>query len=446
MPVKVDSLPPVEKTASAMKVPGVVKAPPFRRAHFRWVVCGLLFLVTANNYMDRQVLGVMAPELIRIFGWSPGEYTDIVFWFQIGYALGFIAAGRFFDFVGTRLGFAVAVVCWSLAATWHAGVSSLLGFKLVRFLLGLSEPSHMPGGIKVVAEWFPRSERALATGVFKSGSNLGAILVPVLVPWMFFTFDWRATFLITASTGFLWLGFWLWLYRPPAESPRVSAEELRYIADGEAASAPGRVPWRVLLRRRETWAYVNFKFMTDAIWHWYLAMLPLFLSQRFGLGLAEFGLPLVTIYVIADVGSIGGGWLSSRWIKRGWDLTRARKLAMFICCACTLPVMLVTQLENLWIVIGLIGLAHAAHQGLTSNLFSTVSDMFPRQAVASVVGFGGTAGQVGAALMTVLSGIALARTGSMAVLFFVAGSTYLMAYFIFHLLVPRLSPISLQAR
>lgn len=420
-------------------------APPLRRAYFRWIVCGLLFFVSANNYMDRQVLGVMAPELIRIFGWLPEDYTAIVFWFQIGYALGFIAAGRLFDLVGTRLGFSVAVACWSLVATWHSGVSTLFGFKVVRFLLGLAEPSHMPGSIKVVAEWFPRHERALATGIFKSGSNLGAILVPVLVPWMFFTLDWRATFLITASTGFVWLMFWLWLYRSPSESAWVSRVELNYITGGEPEPSIERVPWRLLLRRRETWAYVNFKFMTDAIWHWYLAMLPLFLSQRFGLGLAEFGLPLVAVYVIADVGSIGGGWLSWRWIRQGWDLTRARKAAMLICCACTLPVMLVPEAKSLWLVVGLVGLAHAAHQGLTSNLFSTVSDMFPRQAVASVVGFGGTAGQIGAALMTVLSGVALARTGSLSVMFFAAGSTYLTAFFIFHLLVPRLAPLDLHS-
>lgn len=420
----------------------VVSAPPFRRAHFRWIVCGLLFLVTANNYMDRQVLGVMAPELIRIFGWSAEDYTEVVFWFQVGYALGFPLAGRFFDAVGTRLGFAVAVAAWSLAATWHSGVSTLAGFKFVRFLLGVSEPSHMPGGIKTVAEWFPPHERALATGIFKSGSNLGAIIVPVAVPWMFFTFDWRVTFLLTASTGFVWLAAWLWLYHAPAENPRVGAEERAYILGGAVAEPPEpRLPWRVLLRRRETWAYMNFKFMTDAIWHWYLAMLPLFLSQKFGLGLREFGLPLVAVYLIADVGSIGGGWLSSHWLRRGWDLTRARKTAMFICCAATLPVMLVTQTDNLWLVIGLVGLAHAAHQGLTSNLFSTVSDMFPRASVASVVGFGGTAGQIGAALMTVASGIALAKTGSLTVLFFVAGSTYLLAWLVFHLMVPRLAPV-----
>ncbi len=419
--------------------------PPFRQAYFRWVICGLLFLVTVNNYMDRQIMGVMAPELIKLFKWSPQDYTNVVFWFQIGYALGFLAGGKFFDLVGTRLGFAVAVACWSLAATWHAGVSSIFGFMLVRFLLGFAEPSHMPGGIKVVSEWFPPSERALATGIFKSGSNIGALLVPALVPWMTTLVDWRAVFLITAATGFVWVAIWLWLYQPPEKSPWVSSAERAYLARGIPPVEPVRIPWRVLLRRRETWAYINFKFMTDAIWHWYLAMLPLFLSQRFGLGLMEFGLPLVVIYLIGDAGSVGGGWMSSHWIKRGWDLTRARKLAMLICCVATLPVILVTQVQNLWLVIIVVGIAHAGHQGLTSNLFSTVSDLYPQRAIGSVVGFGGTMGQVGAILMTLLSGVVLTRTGSLTVLFFVAGTAYMVAFFIFHWLVPRLVPLDFNA-
>lgn len=421
--------------------PRVPPAPPFRQAHFRWVICGLLLLVTVNNYMDRQLLGIMAPELIRIFNWSPQDYTDIVFWFQLGYAVGFLAGGKFFDVVGTRLGFAVAVTCWSLAATWHAGVSSIFGFMVVRFLLGLAEPSHMPGGIKVVSEWFPPSERALATGIFKSGSNIGAILVPALVPWLAWHVDWRAVFLITAATGFVWVAFWLWLYQPLERNPRVSAAERDYLIRNVPPMEPARIPWRVLLRRRETWAYINFKFMTDAIWHWYLAMLPLFLSQRFGLGVMEFGVPLVAIYLIGDAGSIGGGWLSSHWIKRGWEITRARKTAMLICCLSALPVMLVTQSDDLWLVVLLVGLAHAAHQGLTSNLFSTVSDLFPQRAIGSVVGFGGTMGQLGTIVMTLLSGAVLARTGNLTSLFFVAGASYPVAFAVFHLLVPRLAPL-----
>jgi MFS transporter, ACS family, hexuronate transporter len=414
-----------------MTLPAVASASP-GPGRFRWVVCGLLFFATANNYLDRQALGVLAPELIRYFGWTEADYADVVLWFQIGFALGFPLTGRFLDAVGTRWGFAIAVAVWSAASAGHGAISSLGSFKLARFILGLSQPSNMPAGVKVVAEWFPPAERALATGVFKGGANLGAVLVPVLVPWLFFAHGWRVAFVVIAASGFVWLGFWLWLYRAPTN---------RELAVAAEPSAPtGRVPWRVLLRQRETWAYMNFKFMTDAIWHWYLAMLPLFLSRKFGLSLAEFGPPLVAVYVIAYGGSIGGGWLSSHWISRGWDLTRARKTAMGICCAATVPVMLVTQLDHLWACIGLIGLAHAAHQGLTSNLFTAVSDIFPRQAVGTVVGLGGTAAQLGAALMTLASGWVLATHGDLTGLFFIAGSVYLVAFLIFHLLVPRLVP------
>lgn len=418
----------------------VVAAPPFRAGHFRWVVCALVFFAIANNYMDRQVFGVMGPELIKIFGWSPTQFTDIVFWFQVAYAIGFIITGRLFDLIGTRTGFAIAVALWSVAAMLHAGMASLLGFKLVRFALGLTEPANLPGSMKAIAEWFPRRERALATGFYKSGSNLGAMIVPVLVPWMFFSFGWRTTFLVTGATGFIWLVFWLRLYRTPQESPHVSAAERAYILSDPVEPA-GKVKWSSLLVRRETWAYLTFKFLTDSIWFWYGALFPLFLSQRFKLSIKEFGLPLITIYLIADLGSIGGGWLSTHWIRRGWSITRARKVAMLICCLCTVPVIAVTQTENLWVVIGLVGLAHAAHQGLTSNLFTVVSDLFPRQAVGTVAGLGGMAGQIGTALMTLLTGYLLATSGSFTALFFIAGSSYLVAWTIFHFAVPTLEPL-----
>ena len=411
---------------------------------FRWVICALLFFVTANNYMDRQVFGIMAPELIKIFGWTPAQYTDVVFWFQVAYGVGFLVAGRILDFVGTRLGLAVAVCIWSTAAALHGAMSSLGGFKFARFLLGISEPSHLPAAIKVVAEWFPRSERALATGIYKAGSNLGAFIVPLLVPWMFHAFGWRATFLVTASFGFVWLGFWLWLYRLPTDSKRVSVSELAFIRSDPIPPPLRRASWRSLLRHRETWAYMTFKFLTDAMWHWYGAMFPLYLAQEFGLKIKEFGLPLIIVYVLADTGSIGGGWLSSHLIKRGWSVTVARKLAMFVCCAATVPVVLVAVFHNLWFVVVLVGVAHAAHQGLTSNLFTTVSDIFPRNAIGTVIGLGGTAGQVGAALMTVATGIILARVGDFTPLFVVAGSTYLVAWTIFHFAVRRLEPLTLK--
>jgi ACS family hexuronate transporter-like MFS transporter len=412
-----------------MSTPGLARASAPR---FRWVVCGLLFLATANNYIDRQALGVLAPELIAELGWTAGDYAKIVFWFQVGFAIGFPLTGRFLDAVGTRWGFAIAVAVWSLVSAAHGLISSVAAFKVARFALGLSQPSNMPAGVKVVGEWFLPAERALATGVFKAGANLGSIVVPLAVPALFFVVGWRLTLVLLASTGFVWLVFWLWLYRSPT---------------GESAAEPmpvgGRVRWRVLLTRREVWAYMNFKFLTDAVWHWYVAMLPLFLAQRFGLSLREFGLPLVAVYAIASLGSVGGGWISSWWMRRGWSLTRARKVAMFVCCASTLPVLLVTQVEGLWACIGLIGLAMAAHQGLTSNLFTVVTDQFPTAAVGTVVGLGGTAAQLGAALMTLLTGAVLADGGHLTEMFLVAGAVYLVAFLIFHVLVPRIEPLEL---
>lgn len=423
--------------------PAPAGAPPFRSAHFRWVVCALVFFAVANNYLDRQVFGVMGPELMKIFGWTAVQFTDIVFWFQVAYGIGFLLTGRIFDLIGTRIGFAIAVAVWSVAAILHAGMASLLSFKIVRFWLGLAEPANLPGSMKAIAEWFPRRERALATGFYKAGSNVGAMVVPLVVPWLFFSFGWRATFLITGSTGFIWLIFWLRYYRTPQESSDVTPEERAYILSDPIA-APGRVKWSTVLRQRETWAYLAFKFLTDSIWFWYGALFPLFLSQNFKLSLKEFGLPLIVIYLIADFGSVGGGWLSTHWIRRGWSITRARKVAMLICCLCTVPVIFVTQTHRLWLVISLVGLAHAAHQGLTSNLFTTVSDLFPKQAIGTVAGLGGAAGQIGTAIMTLLTGYLLATTGSFTALFFIAGSSYLVAWTIFHFAVPSLEPLQLE--
>ncbi|WP_334319259.1 MFS transporter [Termitidicoccus mucosus] len=393
-------------------------------------MCGLLFLVTANNYLDRQVLGVLAPELIHELGWSAADYADVVFWFQIGFAIGFPFMGRFVDAVGTRMGYALAVVVWSVAAGLGGAASSVAAMKLTRFVFGFSQSANMPAGNKTVAEWFSPNERALAIGVFKGGSNIGAMLVPLVIPWLYAGCGWRMSFVAVAATGFVWVALWLRLYHTPG-------------AGAARPVSPGHVPWSALLARRETWAYMNFKFMTDAVWFWYLAMLPLFLSQRFGLQLSDFGAPLVIVYALGYAGSVGGGWISSRWISRGWDLTRARKTSMFIFCAMTVPVMLVTQFSSMWACVCLIGLAHAAHQGLASNLFAIVSDVFPKQAVASVIGLGGFAAQVGAALMTLASAWVLRKQGNMLMLFFVAGSVYVVAFFVFHLLVPKLKTVEL---
>lgn len=414
----------------------------------RWIVCALLFLVTANNYFDRQVFGILAPELIRRFHWRAADYTGMVTWFDVAYGIGFLLAGGFLDLVGTRLGFAISAAAWSVVAAAHACVGSVLGFKLMRALLGLSEASHLPAAIKAVAEWFPKEERALATGIYKAGGEIGALAVPALIPFLYLSLGWRWAFVLTGATGLAWLAAWLALYRRPENQPRLSRAELAYIrrdSEGETLVPPERpVAWTKLLRRRETFGYVVAKFLTDAVWHWYLYLLPLFLSVRFKLSIKEFGLPLVAVYLMSDAGSIGGGWLSSALMKRGWPVTSARKLAMLVCCCAVLPVVLAPHVAHVWIAVALVGTAMAAHQGWTSNLFTTVSDLYPQGAVGSVVGIGGACGMAGAALLAQLTGVLLERTGSYSVVFLIAGTAYLVALAFFHLLAPTLEPIAFE--
>ena len=419
-------------------------APSFRTAHFRWVVCGLLFLITANNYLDRYLFSVLGPELIKILQWTPSDYTDVVFWFQVTYSISYIPSGWWLDRVGTRRGTAWLIALWSAAAMLPALLSSLPGFKFARGLLGVAEPGLVPGSIKVITEWFPRSERSLATGLYKAGTNLGAVFVPLVVPWLYFTFGWRVTFLITGASGFVLWVCWLKFYHPPATSPHVNATERAFIESDPVPPAIGKISWRVLFRCREMWGYTLIKFLTDAIWHWYGAMFPLFLARQFNLSLKDFGLPLVVLYLIADFGSVGGGWLATHLIKRGWDVTRARKLAMFVCCAAVLPAIYVPHTSSMWLAVVIVAIAHAAHQGLTSNLFTTVSDMFPRAAVGTVIGIGGSAGQAGAAVMTLVTGYLLATGGSLTVLFAIAGSVYLVAFGLFNLISPRYEPVRLE--
>ena len=421
-----------------------VAAPPFRTAHFRWIICGVLFLITANNYLDRYLFGVIGPELIRVLHWTPTDYTDVVLWFQIAYSVAYIASGWWLDLVGTRRGLAWLIAAWSAASMLPAGLGSLLGFKFARGFLGLAEPGLTPGSIKVVTEWFPRSERSLATGIYKAGTNLGAIFVPLVVPWLYLAFGWRVTFLITGASGFVLLFFWLKYYHPPATSPRVAAAERAFIESDPQPTAGGQVSWRALLRCREMWGYTLIKFLTDAIWHWYGAMFPLFLARQFGLRIQDFGPPLIALYLIADFGSVGGGWLATHLIKRGWDVTRARKLAMLVCCTAVLPAIYVPHTSSMWLAVIIVAIAHATHQGLTSNLFTTVSDMFPRAAVGTVIGIGGSAGQAGAAVMTLITGYLLATNGSFTVLFSIAGSVYLVAFGLFNLISPRYEPVRLE--
>ncbi len=414
-----------------------------RMGHYRWVICGLLFFATTVNYIDRLVFGLLGPELQKIFGWSNKDYTDIVFWFEVAYAIGLVSAGRFIDWIGTRLGYAISFVFWSAASVLHAAMSTIAGFSLARFLLGLSEAGNFPAAIKTVAEWFPKKERALATGLFNAGTNVGAVIAPLAVPWLYINFGWQWAFIATGAIGLVWLVFWFGYYHVPTEHPKISPEELAYI-QSDPPDPEIKVAWSRLLPHRQTWAFVIGKLMTDSIWRWYLYLLPLFFHQNFKLDIKGFGLPFVIIYVMADFGSIGGGWLSSHLIKAGHSVNFGRKIALLVCALCVVPVVFVTQLSNIWIAVVLVGLAASAHQGWSANMFTTASDMFPKQAVGSMVGLGGMAGAVGAMLILKITGYVLTRTGSFTILFIIAGSTYLVALLLFHLLAPRLEPAKIR--
>ncbi len=414
-----------------------------RIGSYRWVICALLFGATTINYMDRQILGILAPDLQRIIGWNEIEYGYIVTAFQAAYAIGLAVFGRLMDRFGTRIGYSISVGMWSLAAMAHALAKTVFGFGSARFMLGLSEAGNFPAAIKTVAEWFPKKERALATGIFNAGSNVGAIAAPLLVPWIALTYGWQEAFILIGAIGFLWIIFWWLFYEVPQRQKRLKREELAYIQSDEA-DTPVRVPWLKLISYRQTWAFAIAKFMTDPIWWFYLYWVPKFLNKTYGLTLEKIGPPLVIIYLVADLGSIGGGWLSSMFIKRGWEVNRARKFTMLLCALAVTPIVLASQASEMWVAVALLSIATAAHQGWSANLFTTASDMFPRKAVGSIVGFGGMAGSIGGMLLSTSAGFLLELTGSYMTLFIISGSAYLIALLIFNFIVPRLQPAELQ--
>ena len=407
--------------------------------NYRWIVCALLLFGVTKNYMDRQVLGVLKTTLQHDLGWNEIEYSNLVFAFQAAYAIGMLAVGWLVDRLGARAGYAIAMVFWSLASMGHAIGSSLGSFIIARSALGFWEAGVFPASIKAVADWFPKKERALATGIFNAGTSAGAMATPLVVPWITIHWGWRWAFLITGSLGIVWLVFWLVLYHKPEEEPRVSNEELEYIRSG--SQPPGKsVKWRKLLPRRQTWAFAIGKFMLDPIWWFYLFWVPDFLQRRHGLPLMKIGLPVMLIYLVSDVGSIGGGWLSSTMIHRGISVNFARKFAMLICSLIVAPIVFAYHAQSLWVAVFLIGMAAAGHQGFSANLFTMSSDLFPAQAVASVVGIGGMAGAIGGMLIAKVVGYILQKSGSYQIPFLIAGSSYLVALAIIHLLIPRLEP------
>jgi ACS family hexuronate transporter-like MFS transporter len=408
----------------------------------RWTICALLFFATTINYIDRQVLGILAPDLQKAIGWNEIDYGYIVTAFQAAYALGLLIVGRLMDKIGTKIGYSIAMAIWSLAAMAHSLASSVIGFAVARFSLGLGESGNFPAAIKTTAEWFPKKERALATGIFNAGSNVGAVVAPLAVPWITITYGWQMAFIATGSIGFIWIILWILLYKKPEQHKRLKAAELSYIQT-DPPDTQEKIPWIKLMKYKQVWAFAIAKFMTDPIWWFYLYWVPKYLNKSYGLTLDKIGLPLIVIYLMADVGSVGGGWLSSFLIKRGWSVNKGRKTAMLICAICVIPIVFASQASDVWIAVALLSLATAAHQGWSANLFTTTSDMFPRKAIGSIVGFGGMAGAIGGMLIATLAGFILEFTGSYLVLFIICGSIYIFAYLIFTRLAPKLEPIEI---
>jgi ACS family hexuronate transporter-like MFS transporter len=411
---------------------------------FRWVICTVLLLAVMKNYMDRQVIGVLKTTLQHDLGWSEIDYGNLVFAFQAAYALGMLLVGRLIDRVGTRLGYALAMAFWSVASLAHGLATSFNGFLAARFALGLGESAVFPASLKAVAEWFPKKERALATGIFNAGSNLGAIATPLIIPWIAVHWGWRSAFFLLGGVGFLWLALWLWVYRRPQEHRSCSPVELEYICS-DPIPPQIKASWFKLLAHRQTWAFVLAKFITDPVWWFYLFWVPDFLQRQHGLALLSIGMPILVIYVLADAGSVAGGWLSSSLIHRGRTVNASRKIAMLVCAICVVPIVFTPRIASLWGAVLVIGLAAAAHQGFSCNLFTLSSDMFPASVVASVAGIGGMAGAIGGMAIAKLVSYFLQRTHSYALPFFFAGSAYLIALAVLHALAPRLEPVDFSA-
>jgi ACS family hexuronate transporter-like MFS transporter len=413
--------------------------------HVRWTICAMLFVATSINYMDRQVIAILKPTLEHSIGMTEVSYGYIVDAFQIAYAIGLLAAGRLIDKLGTRIGYMLVMAVWSLSAMGHALASTVMEFGFARFFLGLGESGNFPAAIKTVAEWFPRSERSLATGIFNSGANVGAILAPAIVPWMTLRWGWHAAFLTTSLFSVFWILWWFQYYRKPTDHDSLTGGELRHILQEAAVDVGPSVPWQQLLRCRQIWAFSIAKFLTDPIWYFYLFWLPSYFSARFNLNLSHLGLPLIIVYNVSAIGSIGGGWLPAPFHRLGLSLNYARLTAMLFCAALVVPIYTASSVKSVWTAIALISMAAGAHQGWSANLFTTSSDMFPRSAVGSVVGIGGMAGSVGSALFAFFAGHILQLTHSYASLFGIAASAYLLALIVLCVLAPGLRKAELSA-
>jgi ACS family hexuronate transporter-like MFS transporter len=427
-------------------------APASRPAsNYRWVICALLFFATTVNYIDRQILSLLKEVLDKEIGWNNQQFGWVNSAFQFAYGIGLLGFGWFVDRFGTKIGYAVSIAAWSVAAASHALVGSVGGFLAARSFLGLGEAGNFPSAVKAVALWFPKRERALATSIFNSGANVGALIAPAVIPWLAFTFGWQSAFVAAGVAGLLWLFLWIPFYNVPEKIKHLSQAELELIRSDKEDEQPGeKVPWLKLLSYRQTWSFIVAKFLTDPVWWFFLIWLPDFFKATRGLEIKKSWIHIVTIYGIVTVLGIFGGWITGYLTKQGWTVTRARKTGMFIFALFVVPILIVTKVGD-WTAVVLIGVAASAHQAWSANLFTTVSDMFPKKAVASVVGIGGMAGSAGGFIFPILTGMLLDHfkalnnvTAGYAILFGICGCMYLVAFALHHLLAPRFEPFNLQ--
>jgi len=410
--------------------------------NYRWRICALLFAATTINYIDRQVLGILIPQLQKEFSWTDTQYGFIVSSFQFAYALGFLFMGRLIDKIGSKMGYIISIAIWSVATMMHAFVKSAIGFGAVRFMLGFGEAGNFPAAIKTVSEWFPKKERSFATGIFVSGASVGAIIAPLIVPLIAINYGWQWAFISTGAAGLLWIVFWSRIYRPPAHHPQLNKLELSFI-NSDPPELQVKIPWLQLLKYRQTWAFTFGKFMTDPIFSFFFFFLPKFFDSTHGVKIDKIGIPLMIIYVMSDVGSVVGGWFSSFLIKRGWSVNKSRKVTMLMAALSVTPVYFAAQTDQLWISVALIGLAMAAHSAWSANLFTITSDIFPQRVIGSVVGIGSTAGAIGGMFAATVAGFLLDTTGSYTVLFFAAGSSYLIALGGIHFMVRQILALNI---
>ena len=417
-------------------------APSEKVGRYRWVIVSLLFAAMVINYVDRQTIGLLKADLSKEFGWNETHYADLVFYFQLAYAVAYLAWGKIMDKIGARWGFGIAFAIWQIAHIAHAAAAGFGGFVAARMGLGIGEAGGFPGGIKAVAEWFPKKERAFATGLFNAGTNIGAIVTPLVVPGIVLAFGWQMAFIVTGVAGLVWLPLWLLVYRRPREAKTLSPAELAYI-EQDPADPVEKIGWSKLLTKKETWAFALGKFLIDPIWWMFLFWLPDFLGKRYGLDLKSFGPPLIAIYLLSDVGSVAGGWMSSTLMKNGATINKARKLTMLVCALLAVPVMFAAKADSVWLAVLIIGVATAAHQGFSANLYTLPSDVFPRGAVGSVVGIGGMLGAFGGMAFSKYIGQVLEQIGSYTPIFIIAGSAYLVALLVVHILSPKMEPVQI---